>query len=350
MAQRADSRAAIEQRHVGRGSAHVERDKSIGAERPRQARRSNHSRRGAGQNRTHRFRSRQLRADSAAVGLHYAKPCAFEPGLQIFQMRRHPRCDVRIHDRGREALVFAILGENPMRDRERPSQQRKRSCDCLLARRIRVRVKQADGKCLGATAGREPANSRELGAAQRLDDAAVEQRALGDAEAHRALDQRFRPRGRESVQVVAVLAANLDQVFEAGVGEQCDARAFFFKQRVSRDGGTVRNRRGLRVHALEHLAQAANDGVGWVGRRRQHLVHVNFAADDRDEVSEGAAGVDADQYGSRAPPFHDAFNNILKLSGFFAASKAAMPSSSAKVPSISGCRSILPAASASRAG
>ena len=72
-----------------------------------------------------------------------------------------------------------------------------------------------------------------------------------------------------------------------------------------------------------------------VGRRRQHLVHVNFTADNRDEVGEGAAGVDADQYGSRAPPFHDAFNNILKLSGFFAASKAAMPSSSAKVPSIS---------------
>ena len=157
-------------------------------------------------------------------------------------------------------------------------------------------------------------------------------------------------RGSQRIQVVAVLAADLDQIFEARVGEQRDARAFLFEQRVGRDGGTVGDRRRLRVHAAKHLPQAADDGVGGIGGRRQHFVHVDFAADDRDEVGEGAAGVDADQYGSRAPPFHDAFSNILKLSGFFAASKAATPSSSAKAPSISGRGSILPAASASRAG
>ena len=131
-------------------------------------------------------------------------------------------------------------------------------------------------------------------AAERLGDTAVEQRALGDAEAHRATDQRFRPRRRQRVQVVAVLAADFDQVLEARVGEKRDARAFLFEQRIGRDGRAVgdRPRRGAR----EHLMQSADDGVGGIGRRREHFVHADFAADDRDEVGKRAAGVDSDQY------------------------------------------------------
>ena len=35
--------------------------------------------------------------------------------------------------------------------------------------------------------------------------------------------------------------------------------------------------------------------AGSVGRR-EHFVHANLATDDRDEVGEGAAGVDSDEY------------------------------------------------------
>ena len=215
-------------------------------------------------------------------------------------MRRHPRRDVRVDDCGREAFVFAILGEDPMRDRERAAKRRERARDRLFGSWIGVRMEQADGECVGAAARCEPANSCELIAANRLDGAAVEQRALIDAEAHRATDERLRTRRRERVQVVAILAADFDQVFEAGVGEHCDPRAFLFEQRVGRDGGTVSDT--VRRRIVEHLAQAADDGVRWVGRGREHFVHADFASDDRDEIGEGAAGVDSDQY--RAAIFH----------------------------------------------
>src|SRR5580692_12254480 len=98
-----------------------------------------------------------------------------------------------------------------MRYRKRLSKRRERSCDRLLAFRIGVRMKQADREYLRAAVGSHPANSRELRAAQRLDDAAIEQRALGDTEAHRAADERLWPRRGQRVQVVAILPADLDQ-------------------------------------------------------------------------------------------------------------------------------------------
>ncbi len=94
------------------------------------------------------------------------------------------------------------------------------------------------------------------------------------------------------------------KIFEAGVGENRDARAFLFEQRVGRDGGTVGDGVRRRGVARKHLAQAADDGVGRVGRRREHFVHANFTADDRDEVGERAAGIDSDQYRAAAPFFH----------------------------------------------
>src|SRR5260370_36445033 len=96
--------------------------------------------------------------------------------------------------------------------------------------------------------------------------------------------------------------------------------------------------------------EAADHGVGGIKRRRGHFVDLNLVADYGDHVGEGAAGAHADDDRVRARPLHAGLNKILKLSGSAAASNAARPPASVKVPSISGRGSILLEASASRAG
>src|SRR5260370_7851637 len=96
--------------------------------------------------------------------------------------------------------------------------------------------------------------------------------------------------------------------------------------------------------------EAGGRGGGGVKGRGEHFVDLNLVADYGDHVGEGAAGVHSDDYRARAAPLHAGLNKILKLSGSAAASNAARPPASVKVPSISGRGSILLEASASRAG
>src|SRR5579863_1711291 len=208
-------------------------------------------------------------------------------------------------------------------------------------------MQQADSERLCAASRSELSHTGELSASERTNDSAVEERALRNSEAHRACHERSGPRRRQRVQVVAILTPNLDQILETRVGDQSDARSLLLQQRIGRDGGTVCDT-SLRPPA-EHLNEAANHCVGGIERRREYFVDANLAANYRDHIGEGAAGIHPDDDRACAAPLHEALNRILKFSGFAAAANASTPLSSVKVPSISGRGSSLPAASASRA-
>src|SRR5512146_775128 len=175
---------------------------------------------------------------------------------------------------------------------------------------------------------------------------------LGDAEPHRAGDQRLRPLGRERVQFAAVLAADLDQVLEAGISQKQDARALALKQRVGGHGRAVSDQAREQAptrparRIFKHRFKSGENRARRVVRCRKHLVHPQAPAHDRDQIGERAAGVDSDDDGRG----HHGLSKTLKFGERPAASKAAGASSSAKMLETSGRGSTLPAASAAIAG
>ena len=265
--------------------------------------RADHAGRGAGENRAHRFVARESRADRAAVGLHHAQPRAGEPRSSFAEMRRHPRRDVRVDHRGREAART--------RDTRRGFDARPRAAGPAARARARARfslfgigvgMEQADGERVGAAAQRQRgARARVRRAVSGKRDLAVEvECARRRRSASRARTSGSGRDGRQRVQLVAVLPADLDQILEAGVGEQRDARALALEQRVGRDGRAVSDQIGSRAprvppRVLSSIALSPPiTARGRIVGRREHLVHAQVAADDRDQVGEGAAGVDSD--------------------------------------------------------
>src|SRR5208337_2332518 len=143
------------------------------------------------------------------------------------------------HDGGREPLELAIFGEDAMRGRDWATERFQRASDRVLARRIRIRMKQAYGKSLGTACPSDSSDARKFSAGQRVCDCAVEQGSFLDTEAHRARHQGLGARWRERVQFGAILPTDFDEVLETRVGEQRDARALELEQRVGRDGRTI---------------------------------------------------------------------------------------------------------------
>jgi hypothetical protein len=78
--------------------------------------------------------------------------------------------------------------------------------------------------------------------------------------------------------------------------ERCDLA---LQERIGRDGGAVRQRHDVICRAArfgEDRLHAADQADGGIGRRARHLgdAHRARAAINRNDIGEGAAGVDAD--------------------------------------------------------
>ncbi len=103
------------------------------------------------------------------------------------------------------------------------------------------------------------------------------QRALRDAEAHRARHQRFRPRRHQRIQLGTILPADLDEILEARVDEQRDARTLLLQQRVGCDRRTIGDARGLAPG--ENLCEAFDNRARRVIGRGKRFVDHEFAVD-----------------------------------------------------------------------
>ena len=162
---------------------------AIDAHRAHQAGGANHAGRRTRQNRSHRLRCAPASvADRAAVGLHHAQARAVRGRVsRFFRCDDHPRRDVGVDHGGREPFVFAILGENSMRDRERTAERGERARDRLLGfRGSRSECSRQTANASGAAARCEPADSRELRRGSAHVHGCRRTRCARHAESHRA--------------------------------------------------------------------------------------------------------------------------------------------------------------------
>ena len=113
------------------------------------------------------------------------------------------------------------------------------------------------------------------------ENGAISRRALIDTEAEVFGNERFHAIEKEIVELGAGLASDFDGVFEASGGDESGAGSFALEQRVGADGGAVekdvvyasqvsQSRRDM-GHPTDDLGNCFDDGLGWVGGRRENL-------------------------------------------------------------------------------
>ncbi len=241
------------------------------------------------------------------------------------------------------AFELAVFGQDTMRNRQRPSEIFENLRNLLLAVWIGITVKQADGEGMCLAGGGEFCDARDFGGAEFKRDLAVEQGALRDSNAHRTRHQRLRARRRQRIDVGAILPANLDQVFETGVGKQGDLGAAPLQQGIGGDGRTVGEQvRGVLANqcaqTLEHRCRRIMGGG-------KQLMDAQFAVDNCGDIGERTAGIDANDdrrlRGLALPRFasrtrhSQAVSRILNVEGSAARVSAASPSFSGKIPEMS---------------
>ena len=138
---------------------------------------------------------------------------------------------------------------------------------------------------------RRPSARADVGIAERPDDLARWADALGHLEAQLARHQRLGIVGLQIEDLGPGLAADLEQVVEAGGGDERDLAAAPLDQRVGGDRGAVGEKGEA---ALGHKrAQPLQDGARGIVGRGGDLVRARLAGllVHQEEVGEGAADV-----------------------------------------------------------
>ncbi len=243
--------AALEQRDVGAGAAHVEGDEVALAE---QAGGVPASRDAARRAREHRARGQPHRVrdgGDAAVRLH-DQHVALVAGLaqaraQAAQVAAQHRAHVGVHHGGAEALVLLDLREHVRGERHVGVGQeaREQLPGLALVARIAVGVQVADRDRADARRA-QPADRRlRRGLRERRLHGAVEAHPLGHVEPPRARHQGHGRRHAEVVAVVLEALAHLDHVAVPRGGQHADLRALALEQRVGGHRGAVHDEPGV---------------------------------------------------------------------------------------------------------
>ena len=223
---------------------------------------------------------------------------------QVIGKQRRERC---VDDGGGGALVLAegadeLAGE---RDVDVGQQLREQLREQALVGGVGVGVQQRYGDGLGPRAGDLLHEGAGGACGERL-QRAIGPHPLGCAEAQRGGHQRRGCCLAEPVEMRAGLAGELDDVGEAGSGDQRGARGGALEHGVGGHRHTVgealdiaRARAGAREHQL-YGCEHADRLVGWRGG---HLGGVDGdVAVDEHGVGEGAADVDAQEHASQCTP------------------------------------------------
>jgi hypothetical protein len=282
--------AIARERDVGRGPAHVERERGAEAGLARGAERRAQTRGRPRQELPHRLAQRRARRHPAAVRQHDLE--ARTAGLQQrVHVTRDARLEVRIHDRGREALVFPNLGTQLGRRRHRHAELARRACQAPLVAGRGVAVQQTDHQRLGTQTPRARDRAPDLGIEERHLGSPVWTTAGAHADASFPRDERRHAPGRERIQVRTILASDLEQVLEAAVGQHHDPRTLALEQGVGRDGRAMAHQRGAaRAESSESFEHRALRRA----RSRGNLERDPPGRKPRYEGRERPAGVHAD--------------------------------------------------------
>ena len=246
--------------------------------------------------------------------------CMSRMGAPIFARSRLPRSDcqiardhglqIRVHHRGRGALVFLDLGQDLVARAYRHTgrQLLDDALDRELVRRVGERVEKADRNRLDVLRQKLLHRALGVGRIERRLDAAVRVDPLVHGGAKVALDQGRRFFPAQVVKPRHAQRADVEHVAKAGGPDEARARAFALQDRVGADGRAVPDLgqvfavdRRLR----EHVGEAVDDGAGVVVDARRNLLRMQEpVARQKDDVGESAADVDADTVGGACAGLH----------------------------------------------
>ena len=221
--------------------------------------------------------------------------------LEAVEVAVGQRLDVGVGDGGGGAFELADLGGDLARDRHDHAREPllEPGAHGVLVLRVGEGVHEHDGARLDALRGELGDERLEAGGVERGEHLAAGVHPLGGLEASVARDQGVGEADLEVVDVVAHLAAQLEDVAEAARGDERGGGALPLEQRVRDERGGVD--RGLDVAAVgargvqqvsPPLHHRARGGLG----RGQHLVGADGArlGVDEDEVGERAADVETE--------------------------------------------------------
>ena len=237
--------AALDDRALGGGAAHVERDQTVGAEDSREARAARDTGRGSRLDRVHGLRARRGERERPAVRLgHQDLPLETAPGQPLAegtQVAVHDRLDVRVHDRRARPLVLAPFLRDAVRGRDRHARYLARDdlSGALLVGRVAIREQEHDRHRLHAVGVERAGGRPNRGFVERYEHVAGGRQPLGYLAAAPARHQRLGPPIEHVVHFQEIAAADLEHVPEPLGGDEPGARPPALEERVDPDRGAV---------------------------------------------------------------------------------------------------------------
>jgi hypothetical protein len=284
--------AAFDQGDVRRGAAHVEADDIGEAGRGGQHAGPDDPSGRPGQRRPDGLDTGPGRGDVALVRLHDAQVGAADAAVELAEIAVHDRHEVGVDGRGRRPLELAVLGQKPAGDGEQQAGPFELPGHGLLVRGIGIRMEEADGDGLRPGPLDLLDDLADLSQPDGFLDLARGQRPLMKPEPPLGRDELEAALWLERVKVPAGLAADGQDVLESGRRDESDAAALALEQRVGGHGRAVDNEDGGGV--LQDVADALENGLRRVFRRREDLAVEELTVPPDDEVGERPAGIHPD--------------------------------------------------------
>ncbi len=295
-----------DQRHVGRGAAHVVGDEVGIAGAPAGVGGGDHARGRAGHHGLGRLAGDEARRDHAAVAVHDEEVAAVAEPFQLAAQAGDVAFEDRLHRgvdrRGDAALELARFRQQRMAGGDvavRPEFGGNLG-RAALVRRIGVGVEEVDDEGLATLVEQGGDGGADAFLVERLAHRARGLHALPDLEPEVARDHRHEAAGH-AVGLRPRPPAELDDVAKTLRGDHARAGEAAFEDGVRRRRRAVHDEVDV-GRRCSRLGERGDDAVRLVVGRRRRLgdAHPAVASVDQDQVGEGAADVDPRHHGTGA--------------------------------------------------
>ena len=295
---------AAHEADVEAGAAHVHGDDIVEPRRPGHPDRAHDPARGTGEQGVHRMTTRGGDAHQPAVGLHYVELAGaadlaeqrFQPLCQTVDPRHH----IGVHDRRRRPFVLAKLGRDVGGDGDQRIGTGRADgvAQSSLVRRVEKGEQAADRHRLETALGDQPGDALSLLVGQGGHDLAPGADALFHLEAPAPRHQRRRLLDVEVEEAAAPKALDLDDVARAPGRDKGGLGALALEHRIRRHRGPedeTADPGGVDSVAIAQALDPGQHGPRRIFRHRGQLEGRDRSRPgvQRNEVSEGAAGIDA---------------------------------------------------------
>ncbi len=290
-----------DQRHVGRGAAHVVGDQIRHPGHPPGMRRRHHARGRSAHHRLRRLLGHPARRHHAAIAVHHEQlPGIAAPrqlGLQLPDIPRQKRLDRGVHRGRHPALEFPAFRQQRMAQRDeivRPDLPQQ-LCRAQFMRRVGISMQEMHHHRLAPRRQQRPPRLAHRVIVKRRHHPARRIHPLRHFQPQVARDDRAEGAGH-AVGLRPRPPPKLQHVAEPLRGDQPGARKLALQHRVGGGRGAVHDQIQRRQIHLGR-PQRIQHTVGLVAHRARHLGQPHRAGRgvDLHQIGEGTADIDADQ-------------------------------------------------------